>query len=273
MANAEGDQNIPAALLDLYRGTLGEKRPAGPVQKRYPYRLPKMQEGGTGVTDDQKKQRERFKTAMDLFAGRTAAERERWYENEPVWNSFLWYYNFFIMSALTGNANLDQGGVGVIKSIQHVKDSVPTTGGKEFTINSVDPTKCVVMLNGSARRVPRVIRGSGSVGTSGSQLTHSGGIDADKCTVKLDGAASYEIVEGNNIPLAPIVTALATNTIDIDWPLTPVGAADVSYEITEHNEGSVYPVIVSIAATKVTINWSETPDAAADVSIDVIEYI
>lgn len=273
MAHITGGQSIPSGWLDIYRATLTEIKPNDTVQKRHPFRLPKMQAGGTGVSEKQTAQRARFLTAVSDFAAVNATQRQRWYENEPVWNSFLWYYNFFMMSSLVGNANYKQGGFGMIKTIQHSKHSVPVTGGYEFTITAVDTTKVVVMVNGSARRVQRVVRGSGSVATGGSTLTHSGGVDVDKCTVTLTGS-NWQNNDPSPSPMCePIVSALATNTITIAWPITVTQAADVGYEITEHNEGSVYPVIVSIASEKITIGWSEEPDAAADVSIDVIEYI
>lgn len=266
-------QSIPSELVNQYRATLGESDNKLVVGKRKPFRLPKMQAGGGGVSDAQQVQRNRFIAIKNLFADVSPTQRERWYAGEPVWNSFLWYYNFFMMCGLSGNANLEQGGVGVIKSIQHLKESVPTTGNKVYTIDSVDVDKCVVMLNGSARRVPRVVRGSGSVATGGSTLTHSGAVDPDKCDVKLTGSNWQNNDPSPSPTCEPYLTALAANTLGIAWPISVTQAATVGYEITEHNEGSVYPVIVSITATKVTIGWSEEPDAAADVSIDIIEYI
>ena len=44
MAKIEGPQSIPSVLLDAYRGTLTEKQPDGTSRKRYPYRVPNMQE-------------------------------------------------------------------------------------------------------------------------------------------------------------------------------------------------------------------------------------
>lgn len=151
MSKIEGDQNIPSELLDLYRGTLGRGRDPAHIKTRNPYRLPTMQEGGLNVRKAQTAQRERFKTARDKFKTLSSAERQRWYENEPPWSSFLWYYNYFIMSSLVGNANTNQGGLGVIKSIQFVTGSMSTgsPANVNISISTVNPDKCVAMLYGA----------------------------------------------------------------------------------------------------------------------------
>lgn len=151
MAKFSGDQNIPSVLLDAYRGTLNPHPTGNIVKKRYPFRMPKMQEGKPGVSNKQKTQRERFKKAITDFAGTESAERQRWYAAEPPWSSFLWYYNYFIMSSLSGNANIEQGGAGLIKSIQTVTMSIGA-GSAEGSVNidTIDPDKSVVMLNGAS---------------------------------------------------------------------------------------------------------------------------
>lgn len=151
MAKTDGTQSIPAALLDLYRATLGAERPNDAVHKRYPYRLPPMQEGGKNVTTGQRAQRDRFKTARDNFEGISDADRARWYAAAPPWSSFLWYYNYFIMSSLTGNADVPEGGAGVIKSIKHYTFTMlaGAPANIEIAITEVDPAKTVVMLFGS----------------------------------------------------------------------------------------------------------------------------
>lgn len=154
MAKLEEPQNIPPALLDLYRGTLNPHPTGNIVKKRYPFRMPRMQEGGTGVHTGQKAQRARFKTAIQDFKGVSPSERARWYAAEPPWSSFLWYYNYFIMSSLAGNANIDQGGSGVIKSIQHKLISIPAgTGEGSVAITAIDIAKAVVMLNGASTAI------------------------------------------------------------------------------------------------------------------------
>lgn len=274
MARTEGTQNIPSELLDLYRATLVEQTPELSIQKRLPYRLPNMQAGGADVKASQVAQRNRFKLIRDNFNALPEGERERWYAAMPPWSSFLWYYNYFIMSGLTGNANISEGGAGVIKSIQVMKASCPTTGGHTFTLPvEVDGDKTVVMLYGSARKVPRVLRGSGSVAAAGSTLALGGTVDPDKCTVKLFGANPYEAAEAAWVNVQPYVFSLTTTQITIKWSVTPTIAATVSWEVAEHVEGAVWPVLVSISDTQVAVDWAEAPDAASDVSIIAIEYI
>jgi len=151
MAKIEGTQNIPAEWLNLYRGNATEAMPDNTIRKRYPYRIPHMQEGGAGVTGDQQIQRDRWKEAIAKFKTLSLEERARWYAAEPPWSSFLWYYNYAIMSALAGNANLKEGGAGVIKSIQTVTMDIPAgTGEGSATITTIDITKAVVMLFGNS---------------------------------------------------------------------------------------------------------------------------
>jgi len=276
MAKIEGTQNIPSAVLDAYRATLGEQRPNDIIGKRYPYRVPKMQKGGSGVSPAQRSQRDRFLYNIGLFKTASPAERARWYAAMPPWSSYLWYYNYFMMSGQTGDDASQTGATGVIKSIQVVKDTIPTTGTKSFTIAAVAAAKCIVMIQGSARKVQLIHRGKGSVATGGSTLNLPATIDPDKSSVNLQGMAVAEMggdVDFYPYPVAPFVDALSATQISLKWSLTPNAAADVSYEVIEHFEGAVHPVLVSIAATAVVLDWAEVPDAAADASITVVEYI
>lgn len=151
MAKITGPQTIPSALLDAYRANLAEPRPdTAVVGKRYPYRIPTQQDGGRPSVKKQK-QRARFKKGIALFRTVGPAGRARWYDNMPPWSSFLWYYNYFIMSALTGNADPKRGGAGVIKSIQFKTIAMPAgTGEGSVAIDAVDPAKAVVMLYGNS---------------------------------------------------------------------------------------------------------------------------
>lgn len=151
MAKLEEPQDIPSELLDGYRVALNSHSTANIVKKRYPFRMPPMQEGGKGVYPKQRSQRARFKTAVADFNELSQADRERWYAAEPPWGSFLWYYNYFIMSSLSGNANIDDGGAGLIKSIQFKQISMPAGAGEgQVAITAVDPAKSVVMLYGNS---------------------------------------------------------------------------------------------------------------------------
>ncbi len=274
MARIEGTQNIPAEWLDLYRATLTEKLPTGAARKRFPFRLKHFQKGGNKVTDAQLEQRSRFEAIRDKFKNVSWANRQRWYAARPPWNSILWYYNYFMLSGLMGNAFVGDKGGGVIKTIQVMKASVPTTGTHVFTLPvSVDAAKTVIMIQGSARKVPRVLRGSGSVATGGSTLNLGATIDPAKCSITLNGDAAIEGAGGNFASVEPYVSALSSTQISIAWARTPDAAADIGWQVTEHVEGAVYPVLVSVSDTQVTIDWAEVPDAAAEVSITAIEYI
>lgn len=151
MAKITPPQNIPSELLDGYRATLGEERPDHGVRKRYPYRVPTMQTLVGHPSTKQKAQRARFKIAINDFADVDWETRQRWYAAAPEWGSFLWYYNYFIMSDLAGNADAEHGGVGVIKSIQFKTIAMPAGAGEgQVAIDAIDPAKSVVMLYGNS---------------------------------------------------------------------------------------------------------------------------
>ena len=151
MADITLPQTVPSALLDGYKKALGEARSGKRVFKRYPFRVPVMQTKGGNPSAKQKEQRLRFIEATKKFASVDNDTRERWYAAMPEYHSLLWYYNYFIMSSLLGNANLEQGGAGVIKSIQHKLITIPAgTGEGSVVITTIDPAKAVVMVNGSS---------------------------------------------------------------------------------------------------------------------------
>ncbi len=278
MAKIEGTQSIPSVLLDLYRGTLTEKQPDGTSRKRYPYRVPNMQEGGSDVKAGQLAQRTRFKEAIRNFADVSPAERARWYAARPPWSSLLWYYNYFIMSDLSGNANVDQGGAGVIKSIQVVKEEVPTTGTKTFTISEVDPTKTVVMMFGNSFISDLIQRGTDTIidgGTNNHVLSPE--VDPAISEVKVIGSGgAMELSEGTGdgswaspYAHALIAAQLTVKMVDTAFPVT----TGYSWEVIEHKAQTIFPVLVSIAAEAVVIDWAKVPSVVADISILVIEYI
>lgn len=278
MAKTEGDQSIPSALLDAYRATLGEQRPDKTVEKRYPYRLPHMQAGGADVKPAQAANRTRFLLAISHFASVSWAERQRWYAARPPWSSYLWYYNYFIMSDLMGNANLTEGGAGVIKSIQVKKESVPTTGTKSFTITSVDPNKTVVMVYGNSYISDKIQRGNNTVNNNSTvNCALSPNVELAIAEVKLQGFVGHEEMAGGDGEgdwAAPYVSALTVSQLTVGLQDVAAGVTcKFSYEVIEHKAQTIYPVLVSIAATAVVIDWSKVPSVAADVSIIVIEYI
>jgi len=278
MAKFEGDQNVPSEWLDSYRATLNPHPTGKVVKKRYPFRMPRMQEGGPGVHPSQVAQRERFKKAVSNFKNVSAEVRSRWYAAEPPYSSFLWYYNYFLMSSLVGNANLNQGGVGVIKSIQFVSKSIPVGGDEAITITEVDPTKTVVMLFGNSYIADKVQRGTDSC-TDGSTKTVSlsPNVDPAICEVKLQGQAGFqEIVDGTGDGKWGGFYVSSLSTTQLIVGLTDIiGSASYpfSWEIIEHKAQTVYPYIKSIAAEAVTISWPVTPSVAAVIGAIVIEYI
>lgn len=150
MAKIEGTQSIPASWADNYSAILTPKISGAQIRGRCPFDRPKSRAGGVDETDAQIEQRTRFKDGIAKFKNVDEETRERWYNASPVWHSFLWYYNYFIMSDLTGNADIKHGGVGVIKSIQFKTIAMPAgTGEGSVTITAIDPAKSVVMLYGN----------------------------------------------------------------------------------------------------------------------------
>jgi hypothetical protein len=153
MAYIDGTQNIPAEIYKQVKATLGTQAQTGLVKKRMPFRLPNMQEGGKHVRQSQIEQRERFKTVVSQFNNEDMNARSRWYEAEPEYSSFLWYYNYFILSGLSGNANGQQGGFGVIKLIQNIATNLETAGAILSIPTAIDPQKAVIMAWGAAHKL------------------------------------------------------------------------------------------------------------------------
>lgn len=278
MAKTEGDQEIPSGLLDAYRATLGEQVTGKGIGKRYPWHVKNMQAGGSGETPAQRIQRNRFKTIRDNFHTLSQADKERWYAAMPEYSSLLWYYNYFIMSGLSGNADITDGGAGVIKSIQFVKEEVPTTGGKSYTINAVDPTKTVVMMFGNSFIADKVQRGSSTIADGGTN-NHvlSPVVDPVISEIRINGSGGNMFGDLDNIYGdwgAPYASALIAAQLTVKMVATNAPfTAGYSWEVIEHKAQTIYPVITSIAAEAVVIDWSKVPSVAADISIIVIEYI
>lgn len=278
MAKITGDQTIPAEWRDDYIALLALENTKDVVCKRYPFKRPEWQAGGGKVTDAQKIQRERFKDGITLFADVDEATRQRWYNAAPEWNSFLWYYNYFIMSNLAGNANDNQGGVGVIKSIQCVQDTVGTGGDKSFAIDTVDPTKTVVMVYGNSYISDKVQRGASTIADGGSNNhTLSPVVDPDISEVRVKGSGGAMEISGGDGQgdwCAPYAYSLAAALLVVK--MVAVGSAvtvGYDWEVIEHKAQTIYPVIKEINASTIVIDWPITPSVGADISILVIEYI
>jgi hypothetical protein len=155
MARIEGTQNIPSTWKEAYDGAVTPLMPNAVIRRRYPWRVPANQEGGCRVSLNQEEQRQRWLLIRDKFQNISAAERQRWYDARPIWNSLLWYYNYFMMSGLMGNAVINDKGGGVIKSINHYGFTLPGGAPAPVTvsISAIDPTKSVVFFYGAGAHV------------------------------------------------------------------------------------------------------------------------
>lgn len=151
MAKVTGTQSVPSALLDLYRGTLGEQTPVNGIAKRYPFKVPTVQTETGHPTVKQLAQRARFNKVRGNFETLSPSDRARWYDNMPPWGSVLWYYNYFMLSGLSGNADPEHGGAGLIKSIKHYTFTMPSGNPSNInvTIDTINPAKSVVFFYGA----------------------------------------------------------------------------------------------------------------------------
>jgi len=154
MAKWEGTQSIPAEILDAWRSGLTDKNPKKITRRRYPYRIPLRQKGGYKVTPKQREQRERFEAIRDKFKTIPDEVKQRWYAAMPQWGSLLWYYNYFILSGLLGNAVVGDKEGGVIKDIQHHTFILPTGTPVNVTvpISTIDPAKAAFFFYGAGIR-------------------------------------------------------------------------------------------------------------------------
>ena len=202
MANVEGTQSIPASLLDNYRGALREQDPNGKAYKRYPYKMPRFKGLSSHLPTKMRLQRERFKSGVDQFNNVGAAERSRWFEAEPPYNSLLWYYNYFMLSALNGVLGAIPQGAAVIRNIVNVNGTIPITGALLTLASSVDPSKCVVMIWGAAYNF------------SDAQV----------------GDYPYAWAW----PVYPIWSNLSSGSIAVGWPIAPAGEAVVACQVIEY---------------------------------------
>jgi hypothetical protein len=202
MAHIEGTQEIPSALAKAYKATLGGINANSLVKKRTPFRNKKMQDYGTGVTEDQKKHRLRFLNIIDKFNNIEMEERSRWYDAEPVYSSFLWYYNYFILSGLSGNANGQQGGFGVIKLIQHLSTSLGAEGATISLPTAVDPLKSVIMAWGANYNMNSAL-----------------------------GQSNEYAWAWNCFPVPKI---LNSSEMEAKWSTTPIGAGNCAFIVIEY---------------------------------------
>ena len=109
MANIEPPQDIPSELLAHYLEAMREADPKGFIGRRYPFRLPHMQNTGSGPSDEQRIQREFFRRAACCWryqphtggaepAGWGGYSRTWWYDQ--ALGSGLWYYDYFMQQTI-----------------------------------------------------------------------------------------------------------------------------------------------------------------------------
>ena len=152
MAKVEGTQSIASALLKKYQAALTSKTSTSHVRIRMPFTLPKSKAGGRDESTARATQRARFKTAQSDFADLDTDGRSDWYNSAPVWNSYLWYYNWFILASLNGVSGVPGHADVVIKSINHYTFTLPTGAPANVTvsISSIDPNKGMAFFYGAA---------------------------------------------------------------------------------------------------------------------------
>ena len=151
MAKVEGTQSIASALLKKYQAALTSKTSTSHVRIRMPFTLPKAKAGWRDESTARAAQRARFKTAQSNFADLDTDGRSNWYNSAPVWNSYLWYYNWFILASLNGVSGVPGHADVVIKSINHYTFSLPTGAPANITvsISSINPAKGMAFFYGA----------------------------------------------------------------------------------------------------------------------------
>jgi len=144
-------QVIASEIRYEYDGTITPLMPNEIIRGRYPWRVPQMQAGGPKESAGHKEQRARWLAIIDKFKLLPWAVRQRWYAARPPWASLLWYYNYFMMSGLMGNAVIGDKGGGVIKDINHYTFQLPagTPANVTVAIDECDPKKTVAFLFGA----------------------------------------------------------------------------------------------------------------------------
>jgi len=218
MAKWEGTQSVPAEWLDLWRGNLTDKSPLKITRKRYPFRRRLWRKGGYKVTEKQKAQRERFELAISKFKTISDYEKSRWYDSMPPWHSLLWYYNYFMLSALNDVLGAIARGMSVIKKIQNFKQSVPAGGGWITFGTAVDPQKCVIMIWGGAYKTKLISWMATAI------AIWEGG---EKGETFLQTACMAW-------PIFPVWDSLGSSLLSVGWAETPDAAANQAVQVIEY---------------------------------------
>ena len=148
MAKIEGTQSIPASDLFAYKGNLTEAMPNNVVRKRYPFRIPTLQNGGWKVSEAQATNRAKFSTIASNFANVINLDRSRWFSNPGQSPAPDWYFNFFIMSGFLDVLGHFEYGCAMIKQIQNYFFELPTGGTLINLTSAVNPLRCFVTILG-----------------------------------------------------------------------------------------------------------------------------
>ena len=155
MAIVEGTQDIPSADIKKYQAAFTRKTTTDHVRIRMPFQLPKAKAGGPHESPKRAAQRARFSSAKDYFNTLDASDRSDWYDSAPIWNSYLWYYNWFILAGLNGVSGVPGKADVVIKSINHYTFTLPTGAPANITvsISSINPAKGMAFFYGAGYKI------------------------------------------------------------------------------------------------------------------------
>lgn len=202
MVKVTGTQTIPAEWDKQYEGTLTLKLPDGTIRKRYPFRVPARQDGGSRVSPGMILQRQRFKLAINSFKSITSQQRQEWYEASLNLEKTLFYFNYFLKSALMDVLGGIIQGAEVINKIQFQKIAVPTAGTWLTFATAVNPNKVVILQGGCAIN----------------------SFETDKTTVGYGFAWA----------ILPVFDSLLSSSMWVGWAQTPADQADQSVQIIEY---------------------------------------
>lgn len=272
-------QSIPSETRIVYKRALQIStlhKETTYIKTRYPWRVPHMQAGGADVKPAQVIQRDRFIYAKNKYAELDATARARWAAANPEYHSYLFGYNFFMLEGLLGGGPTQYPQM--IKSIQVVKEEVPTTGTKTFVISAVDPAKVVVLIQGNSFISDTVQRFSGA-DNDNTEVTKalSPNVDLTITEVRVrGGGGGMEISDGGGEGYWGdwYCSYLSASQVKIKLAnLYSVETFGYFIEVIERKAQTIYPVLVSIAAEAIVIDWAKVPSVAADVSITVVEYL
>ena len=110
----EGPQSIPSALYQKYRAAITLLENNGTLQKRCPFRLPKMQSKKGAPSLKQKVGRAKFLTQVSFFNSLDGTDRSEWYSAGAAVMNWLWYYcvviSYLLKDAVAAGASFWETG-------------------------------------------------------------------------------------------------------------------------------------------------------------------